>query len=378
MTRPDALCLKGNTLGGSQERICKGMSIGSYIGRTFWYQGEEENIPYTVMQPSKLTAHSSPARNNQGVTDPQDLQAAIDELSRWLEKYAADFDNDTDTQDQEPAQVVEWEDRMDFGWSREEGDSGGNGDEAEEMGSLRAYAETVSDGSSEDDVPLYQLGHDGGDDGHDGQGATVLLTAMRPIAEASDALLRVGGPLTLDGRAPFVPYVHGGGLPLWFPTPDEALARYARDGTMPPLEFAAYWMNRRTMVRQLKAVVDRAQDQGLPSFLDKYREAYATTPEMKLALATLFFPKGPHEGCPYLDPVEELEALQARVFLAVTNPFLEQHAIATLDRALAFRTTYDEAQYIVFLRCNGYLGGDWSVPAHAFQPPVARYNLLSC
>ncbi len=25
------------------------MRIEAYIGRIFWYQGEEENIPYTVM-----------------------------------------------------------------------------------------------------------------------------------------------------------------------------------------------------------------------------------------------------------------------------------------------------------------------------------------
>ena len=32
-----------------KQYLCKGMRIEACIGRTFWYQGEEENIPYTVV-----------------------------------------------------------------------------------------------------------------------------------------------------------------------------------------------------------------------------------------------------------------------------------------------------------------------------------------
>ena len=33
----------------SKQCLSKGMRIEAYIGCIFWYQGEEENIPYTVM-----------------------------------------------------------------------------------------------------------------------------------------------------------------------------------------------------------------------------------------------------------------------------------------------------------------------------------------
>ncbi|KAI0734990.1 hypothetical protein BC629DRAFT_1600777 [Irpex lacteus] len=198
------------------------------------------------------------------------------------------------------------------------------------------------------------------------------------MALTSQVLLAMGGAKGTSGGPPVMSQVQGGGLPLVLPTPDQALSFRERYGQAPPWHFAGIYFNRRTIVKQTKPLIDRAHEQGLQSFLDKYRSIQPFSRDMEFALATLFFPKHTHDGCPYLDPVEELEVLQARVFFAVTNPFLEQHSISTLDRVLAYRTNAAEHGYIVFLRANGYLGGDWSIPAHGYQPPVARYSMLSC
>ncbi|KAI0085208.1 hypothetical protein BDY19DRAFT_996924 [Irpex rosettiformis] len=180
------------------------------------------------------------------------------------------------------------------------------------------------------------------------------------------------------GTAPAVRRPRTATQRLVFPTPDAVMEAYANGGPPPPRQFASIWMARRTMLRVLRPLLDRAYEQGLMEFLDKYNRTVVSDAYGEMALATLFFPKGCYDGCPYLDPVEELEALQARLFFGVTNPFLEQHSIAAIDHALSMRTPWPETQYIVYLRTNGFLGGDWSVPAHGFQPAVARYSSLRC
>ncbi|KAI0084026.1 hypothetical protein BDY19DRAFT_998112 [Irpex rosettiformis] len=165
---------------------------------------------------------------------------------------------------------------------------------------------------------------------------------------------------------------------LVFPTPDAVMEAYVTGGPAPPRHYAAAWMTRRIIVRILKPLVDRAHQQGLLEFLDKFNTTVAPDAYGEMALATLFFPKGCYDGCPYLDPTEELEVLQARLFFGVTNPFLEQHSIVAMERALAHRTPWAETQYLVYLRINGWLGRDWTIPAHGFQPTVTRYNELGC
>ncbi|KAI0724787.1 hypothetical protein BC629DRAFT_1741854 [Irpex lacteus] len=81
-----------------------------------------------------------------------------------------------------------------------------------------------------------------------------------------------------------------------------------------------------------------------------------------LALTTLFFPKHEYDGNPYLDPVEEIEVLQVRIFFAISNQY-HGYVSETLDYALAYRATAADIKIIQGYRARGLLGGHWVVPS---------------
>lgn len=121
------------------------------------------------------------------------------------------------------------------------------------------------------------------------------------------------------------------------------------------------WLTSRALVRKLRPVIELAQDLGLEHFLRMFRdldsEDYAN---LQLALTILFFPKQEFNGNPYLDLVEEIETLQARVFFAISNQY-HDYVAKTLDNVLAYRATVADAKTVQHYRRRGVLGGHRSV-----------------
>ncbi|KAI0738721.1 hypothetical protein BC629DRAFT_1566152, partial [Irpex lacteus] len=141
----------------------------------------------------------------------------------------------------------------------------------------------------------------------------------------------------------------------------EIAAMYATDGNDSD-GLVVHWLARRALVRRLRPIIELAQDLGLERFLRTFRnldpEDHA---ELQLALTALFFPKQEFDGNPYLDPVEEIEALQARVFFAISNQY-HGYVAETLDNALAYRASTPDNDTIQGYRRRGIFGGHWSVP----------------
>ncbi|KAI0825649.1 hypothetical protein BC629DRAFT_1434262 [Irpex lacteus] len=141
----------------------------------------------------------------------------------------------------------------------------------------------------------------------------------------------------------------------------EIAAMYATDDSDSD-GLVVHWLARRALVRRLRPIIELAQDLGLERFLRTFRnldpEDHA---ELQLALTALFLPKQQFDGNPYLDPVEEIEALQARVFFAISNQY-HGYVAETLDNTLAYRASDTDNETIQGYRRRGIFGGHWSVP----------------
>ena len=68
-----------------------------------------------------------------------------------------------------------------------------------------------------------------------------------------------------------------------------------------------------------------------------------------------------------------MEAWQALQFFQSHTCFDDEGGIDTLTRVLSIRVPDEDLQSIVDLRCNGFLGTQWTVPRHAGTPADCRF-----
>lgn len=161
---------------------------------------------------------------------------------------------------------------------------------------------------------------------------------------------------------------------LTLPSTDDLERQLEETGHAPGDQFAAVLATRRALLQEARPFYNHALRSGLIKWIDDMRRLPAV-PDTGLMMWKLrmFFPKSTSEGCPFLDPLEEIDIFQALQFFEAKPDFYDADAVRTLTRILALRTTAAERKFISGLLTRGYLGSHWTLPRLSSMPRSSKF-----